>query len=182
MIPGRARPVGGRVTGLTIGRETGRSVTRIVGSIVVGFVTRIACGRCIYITRGMTRDALLRQMGAGQRESRSIVIKSGRGPGCGCVTATTDVTEIVGDVPRVGRTVKIGLVTGVTVGWGARIRRSVADIARNSSMGPGQNERHRVSIVGGRETCRRVTVSAHAAESRQDMVRVFPILEVCLVT
>lgn len=58
----------------------------------------------------------------------------------------------------------------------------MADIARRSHMCPGQNKCSRVSVIGWGESSGRMAIRASVAESRKDMIRVLPILKICLVT
>ena len=54
-------------------------------------------------------------MGAGQRETGRGMVEGRRGPAGGGVAGHARVTDIVGDVVRIGRGREGGLVTGIAI-------------------------------------------------------------------
>ena len=67
----------------------------------------------------MATGAWNRNVRAGQREYRCVVVESRRSPGCGAVTSGTVVRKSGGNVIRIGRVVVVLKVTGVAVGRSA---------------------------------------------------------------
>lgn len=113
VVERRSGPRCGGVTGLARGREAGRSVIRIGGGLVVGFMTREAVGRnrcviVVHVTTGAGHGGVL----AGQRERRVVVIERRRNPGRGVVAHVALLREPGLDVIRVGGSVEVLQVTG----------------------------------------------------------------------
>jgi hypothetical protein len=110
----------------------------------------------------------------GQRESRRIVIKRRRLPGCRCVALGTRLREPQGDVVGIGRPIEIRPMTVNAV----RRERCIliacmATIARDSNMSTGQRESGAtVRKRRGLPHARRMARLAGVAECPSNVIRV----------
>jgi len=103
VIEGRGLPGGGGVTEGARTGETAGHMVRIGWPLEIGLMTGVAVG-------GRTRESVAhmalaagdREMGAGQRETRAVVVESGRAPS-GAIMARLAIARIIArDVIRVG--------------------------------------------------------------------------------
>jgi len=153
MIKGRGRPRRGGVAQSAIGRETRSYVIRIGSPGEILGVARIAIGRKGgVVIVDVACSAGHRDVRAGQRERRGVVIERGSRPVGGAVANRARRGQTAGRMGRGIGAVVILCVAGVTVGGQAAgvIAIDVARGAGHSGVRAGQRERRRVVIEGRR--------------------------------
>ena len=158
VVESGSQPTGGRVADCARSGEAGRDVTRIIGSLVVGFVTTIAIGRQRgVIVVQVTVRARHSGVRARQWERRVVVIEASRRPrGC-VVTDVALLRETHGDMVRVVRALKISQMTTDTSRTGdvvIPVRMALA--ALDGAMRSGQRPAGRSVIEAGRSPGRGV--------------------------
>ncbi len=137
VIPGSRCEVGCRMARLAGGCKTGQGVVGIGAVVIVVLVAGIAIRRGRHITAGVTGNAGLRRVSAGQRKGSRCVIKYRGRPGNGVVAGGAILAKAVGDMVGAFCALEIHLVAAVAGCRGSRISSRVARCARLGDMGAG---------------------------------------------
>jgi len=116
VVKGCACPRRGVMAGLARGRETGCRVRGIIRIVEIRLVAPDASGgHRRKVPVHVALRARHRDVRAGQREGRIVVVKRRGQPGCGVVACLAGRRESRGNVVRVGGPGEVLLMTAVTI-------------------------------------------------------------------
>lgn len=173
VIPGGLSPVNGIMAVFTRGGKSRRQVIGIGGIVIIRLMARKAIRGGAGVSTGMTGQAGLHGMGAGQRKLGLIVIERGWRPGSRGMAPGAIMTEIVHHMIRIHHRIVILIVTGVAVGRGARISAGVAGDTLQHQMRPRQRELRLIVVEScGRPRRGGVALGAIEAEVVRHMIRI----------